>query len=122
MIFKIFWPLLEMTIFLGIRFIKMLKDQNWDVKNFNLLPNKTKCQTITEYEELYSGMEFNLHYRYANLSNITFICFIFGPGMPVMFPLGLCAFIVMFVLDKIMLAKFSRRPPDISLRMMYECL
>ena len=72
------------------------------------MPQKTNTRTISEYFELYAGPEFEVYSKYSDLETTCCICFLFGPGIPVLFPLGLMSITVVYILDKYGLAKLYR--------------
>ena len=74
------------------------------------MPGKTKCRTKYEYLELYSGPEYEIHGRYAIMANVTWMCFMLGPGIPILFPLGLVQLCSMYLIEKYALAYFFRTP------------
>ena len=53
------------------------------------LPNKTRSETVSQYFELYAGPDYEIHFKYAEIENITCLCCVFGPGIPMLFPIGL---------------------------------
>lgn len=42
---------------------------------------------------------------------ITWVTFLFAPGLPILFPIALFGMIVLYVTNRISLAYFNRRPP-----------
>lgn len=47
----------------------------------------------------------------------TWVVFFFAPGLPVLFPIGLLAMIVLYVNGRLQLAYYNRRPPVYDERM-----
>jgi hypothetical protein len=60
---------------------------------------------------LYSGPEFSIHYEYSNMLVITWITFLFAPGLPILFPIALFGMCILYSTNRITLAYFNRRPP-----------
>ena len=77
-------------------------------------PTTTKCKTISHYCELYAGPEYDITYKYAYLAIVVWICFAFGPGEPILFPLGLLALLIHYIVEKLSLAYFYQRPISYS--------
>lgn len=73
-------------------------------------PKKTKCRTKYEYFEYYAGPEYLIHSRYAIMSNVAWYCFMLGPGIPILFPLGLLQLCSLYLIEKYALAYFYRAP------------
>ena len=53
---------------------------------------------------------------------ITSITMLFGPGMPMLFPLGLLAFIILYCCERLAIAKYYRLPPNIDDSLNYDCI
>ena len=60
-------------------------------------------------------------YNYAELENICSMCFLYGPGIPIVFPLGLISLTLTYFIEKISLARLFRKPPEYSLSLTYSC-
>ena len=74
-------------------------------------PETTKCKTVSSFFKLYAGPEYDIAFKYAEIQFICTICFMFGQGIPVLFPLGLISLIVIFIIERIGLAKVYKKPP-----------
>lgn len=105
MLSNMVFPLIEFAIFASIRFIGRYWDRRW------LCRVKTRQAAIYEYRELYAGPEYFIHTKYSYLLNITFITFMFGAGLPMLFPIALGSFIIKYILDRLLLAYSYRYPP-----------
>jgi len=66
---------------------------------------------------LYTGPEFILHYRYANILNIFFIAMFFGVGMPILFPIALLDLFCVYVVERFYLSIFYQQPPQMDEKM-----
>jgi len=60
---------------------------------------------------LYSGPTFYIHYKYSFILNFTFVTFIYGFGLPLLFPIAAGAMFVMFLVEKTMIYYSYRQPP-----------
>jgi hypothetical protein len=105
MIYNIIWPLIEFCIFAFIRKAARVWDRRWSCKE------QTRKTWIYAYRDLYAGPEYFLHYKYSAILNIAFITFAFGAGIPILFPIALASFIIIYFLERILLAKYYRQPP-----------
>ena len=70
----------------------------------------TKSKVIQDYIDLYSGPEYLIHYKYSFVLNVIFTTFMFGAGMPILFPIAFFTLCVVFIMDKLLLAKYYRQP------------
>ena len=86
-------------------------------KGFHCDSKHSKCKSIQQYVDLYSGPEFQLHYRFSALLNVVFVTLLYGTGMPLLFIFAVLTFLGTNIMDRILLAKFYQQPPnfDISL-------
>ena len=98
MFFFVYWPMQK--------FFKC-RDQGTCCKA-QTYPEVTQCKTIQAYIELYRGEDFLIFYQYAHILIVVFMCFMFGPVMPILFPLGFVAIIVLFVSDRLLLAYYHK--------------
>lgn len=73
---------------------------------------RSKYLLQSDYEDLYTGPEFTLDYRLAQIVAFTWVSFMFGPGMPILFPISAIAFIVMYWIDKWLVLRFYRLPKN----------
>jgi hypothetical protein len=48
---------------------------------------------------------------------ITWVTFLYGPGLPVLFPIALFGMIILYITNRVMLAYFHRRPPIYDYKM-----
>ena len=96
MIFNIAYPILEFVGFLSMR----VAFRMWD-KGLSCSAWKTRSKTIQSYVDIYSGSEYVIHYKYSNIMNVCFITFTFGAGIPILFPIALCNFIVLYLMERL---------------------
>ena len=107
MMFNIYWPLIEFFGFWGMRFGFRLLDRRW--KFLNAL--NTHKTTIQQYVEVYSGPTFFIHYKYSFILNITFVTFMYGMGLPILFPIAAMSFLMLYCMEKLMIHYSYRQPP-----------
>jgi len=114
------YPLIELAIFGGILYLKRARDQ----KTFFIerIPFKTQKQTITQYFDLYAGPAYQIHYKYSYINNICFVAFMYGPGIPVLFPIGLLGLINLYIAERWSVAKYYQMPPNISEKLNEACI
>lgn len=106
MMFNIYWPLCEFGMWYGMRSGFRLLD-----RSFGCNADKTKKTTIQQYVEIYSGPTYFIHYKYSSILNITFVTFMYGLGLPILFPIAACAFFVLYMIEKTMIYYSYRQPP-----------
>lgn len=52
-----------------------------------------------------------MHFKYAALLNIVFVTMMYGFGIPILFPIGALAIIILYLVEKTMLYYAYRLPP-----------
>lgn len=106
MLFNIYWPLIEFFAFWAMRLGFRILD-----RGVNCNTNKTKKTTVQQYVEIYSGPTYFIHYKYSSILNITFVTFMYGLGLPILFPIAMIALLVLFLVEKAMIFFSYRQPP-----------
>jgi len=71
----------------------------------------TKKNTIQAYINLYSGPEYAMHFKYSGMMNSVFVCFMYGIAIPMLFPICLLGFTILYTVEKLMITYFFRKPP-----------
>ena len=61
--------------------------------------------------EVYSGPQYFIHYKYSAILNITFVTFMYGIGLPLLFPIAVASFLVLYLVEKVMIFFSYRQPP-----------
>jgi hypothetical protein len=72
---------------------------------------KTNCKTAVQYAELNSGAEHLLFEKYPRLVNIVMLSMMYGFGIPIFLVLTLLSMILSYIIDKILVAYYHRKPP-----------
>lgn len=71
----------------------------------------TKTITIYQYVEIYSGPVYMIHYKYAAILNVVLISFMFGAGLPILFPISAASMAVLYCVEKALIYYSYRQPP-----------
>ena len=106
MIFTAFYPIIGFLLGWLYRFAK-----RWHDRSFTFQKRKTKCTSTLAYKTLYSGASFYMYDKYSTVLNICFVTFMYGFGMPVLFPIAVLCFLVLYLVEKSMLYYSYKRPP-----------
>jgi hypothetical protein len=107
MIFNAFYPIIDFGIFWCMRSTFRILDRPW----FSFNKTKTKKTSIQGYMDIYLGPTYFMHYKYSTVLNICFVTFMYGFGMPILFPVSVVSFIVLYFIEKSMLYYSYRTPP-----------
>jgi hypothetical protein len=107
MMFNIFWPIMEFFVYFGMRFGFRLLDRGI----FSCSDMKTKKTTLQQYVDIYSGPTYFIHYKYSSVLNITFVTFLYGLGIPLLFPIAAIQILVLYIVEKLMIYYSYKQPP-----------
>lgn len=116
MVFNIYYPILEVLGYWGLRILFRCLDRGCSCKkekvgeDGTMVPN-TKSTSIQGYISIYQGPQYFMHYKYSSILTISYITFMYGFGMPVLFPIAMLSFLVLYVVEKFMLFYGHITPP-----------
>ena len=108
MIANMYWPPLEFIMFWGLRMLYRMIDQRSIWPNDE---NRTHCKTLQAFEDLYAGPHFSLHYKYSYILVVIFVTFLFGAGLPILFPIAFLSLLLLYIVERLMMAYSYRAPP-----------
>ncbi len=52
-----------------------------------------------------------VHFRFSTMMNTTFVCMMYGSALPILYPIGLVAFIVLHMIERMQICYFYKQPP-----------
>jgi hypothetical protein len=114
LIMQPFWPLIITAIATCVRFCKRMKDKSGPIKVGKSRKYNTKKTQIGAYMDFYSGGEFMVHIRYAQMLKVMAIAMTFGMGMPILFPVAAFNFLVYWVLESYAITYQHALPPTMD--------
>lgn len=79
--------------------------------------SETKSRSISEYFSIYAGPEYVIAGRQAVLQCIIMTCFLFGPGIPILFIFGLVSIVLIYLFEKKTLTRQCRLPANFDAKM-----
>lgn len=107
LIFTSVFPIMEAFGFWGMRLFFRFLDKGTITSN----KYKTSKTSIKAYVSCYAGPTYAMHFKYAGLLNMVFITFLYGFGIPVLFPITAFAIFVLYIVEKTMLYYAYQVPP-----------
>lgn len=107
MIFNAYYPIIEFLMYWGMRVLFRVLDRGFCTCSSFV----TKKTSIKGYTDLYLGPVYYMHYKYSTVMNICFVTMMFGLGLPILFPIAIASFFVLYFLEKLMLYYCYRMPP-----------
>ena len=119
MFFNLYYPLLEAFAYYGLRAFGRCRDRGWSCSGTGKTTKKTSIQA---YLDCYSGQIYFMHYKYSSIMTIVFITFMYGFGMPILFPIACGSFIVLYMVEKSLLFYGYRLPPMYDERLSQDVL
>jgi len=117
MFFNLYYPLLEAGGYWLLRSQGRCRDRGCTFSG-----KTTKTKSIQNYMDMYSGPVYYMHYKYSSIMTTCFITFIYGFGMPILFPIACASFIVLYVVEKMLLFYGYRLPPMYDERLSQDVL
>ena len=106
MLFNSFYPLLEAVGYWAMRLAFRGLDSGCRRDKY-----KTKTTSIQSYIDVYAGPVYFMHFKYASIETIVFVTFMYGFGMPILFPIAAFSFAVLYLCERSMLFYAYRLPP-----------
>lgn len=103
------FPIVEFFMFFGLRFFGRWRDRGLSCTNRSQY--NTKANSIQKYIGIYAGPEFAMHFKYSAILNITFVTFMFGLGLPLLFPYAILGIVVLWFSEKLLFFYSYRLPP-----------
>ena len=107
MIIGIFMPIVEQLTEWIIGSLEKCADRGCCPKSKYV----TKKTGIAEYVDVYGGINHQIHYGYSTLLVIVFVTFLFGFGIPILFPIAALSILVLYCTEKYALYYIYKEPP-----------
>jgi len=104
--FNAWFPIIEVLMYFGIRLLFRIMDRGCSCDKY-----KTRTTSIQSYLDTYTGPAYLMHYKYSTLLNVVFVTFMYGLGMPILFPIACLSFVILYFQEKTMLYYGYRVPP-----------
>lgn len=101
------YPYLEMVIFGGLATLYKILDKSCMCCD----TYKTKATTPFKYIQLYAGPVYLMHFKYSSIMTQIYISFMYGLFIPVLFPIAAFGILNMYIVEKVALLYYFRKPP-----------
>lgn len=96
-------PVVEFGAMWGLRNGLRLLDRSFSRDYY-----KSKKKSIQLYVDVYSGPEYMIHLRFSTIMNLTFVCFMYGTALPLLYPIALWSFFVLYTLERILICYYYK--------------
>jgi hypothetical protein len=60
---------------------------------------------------MYAGPEFEMNFRFSIFLNIIFITLLYGTALPILYPIALWSFIVLYITERLCVCYYYKQPP-----------
>jgi len=117
MLLNAFMPAIEFGIGYSMKFAFRLMDRSYTKDFF-----KSKKKSIQLYIDTYSGPEYNIHFRYSQILNTTFVTLMYGTAMPQLYFYAFLTFAGLYILERCQVCYYYKQPPSFDETMTMNCL
>lgn len=105
MVFNAYYPILEFVLYFAMRLVYRMMD------SCRLDKYETKTKTIKAYLDIKLGPQYLMHFKYSSVLNIVFVTFMYGFGIPELFPIAAVSFIIIYILEQASFYYSYKAPP-----------
>lgn len=99
-------PPIEWAMYGGMQMFFIALDTVW-----SLDPFKTSSKTIQQFVDIHCGPEYAIHYKYSSIVKAIIICLMYGPALPILYPITFVTMIVMVINERLVIFYYNREPP-----------
>lgn len=103
MIINSIMPVIEFGINWGLKFVFRLLDRSFTKDIY-----RSKKRSIQLYIDTFSGPEYMIHFRYSTILNVCFVTMMYGTALPILYPIALWSFFVLFTLERLLVCYYYR--------------
>lgn len=83
MIINVVMPFVALGMAWGMPFVFRLMDVGCSMN-----PYDTKKTSMTQFKQTWSGQDYIIHFKFANVLNVYYVTLMYGMGLPILFPLA----------------------------------
>jgi len=105
MVFNSYYPIVEVGMYWGLRLFSRCLDRGCSCRG------RTKSTSIQSYISVQQGPVYFMHFKYSSILTTVYITFLYGFGMPILFPIALVSFLVLYIVEKLYLFYGYVMPP-----------
>ena len=117
MMFNIYYPLIEAVGYWLMRLFFRVLD-----RGFSCDARKTSTTSIQAYLDIVDGPIYYIHYKYSSILTIIYVTFMYGFGIPILFPIACASMICLYFVEKTLLFYGYRMPPMYDERLSQDVL
>ena len=83
----------------------------WFDRKFTSNRYITRNSSMAIYKMFHSGIEYEIHFKYAAVLNVSCITLMYGAGLPILFPIAAFNFCNQYICERYIVAFQVRKPP-----------
>lgn len=53
-----------------------------------------------------------IHFKYSAILNVVFVTFMYGLAMPLLFPIAFLFFLIFYIVDRLLITYYYKKPPQ----------
>lgn len=99
-------PVIEFLLMWALKSGLRLLDRSFTKDVF-----RSKKRSIQLYIDTYTGPDYQIHFRFSQIMNITFVTLMYGTALPILYPIALWGFFVLYTLERLLVCYYYRQPP-----------
>lgn len=69
---------------------------------------------MAQYKDLYSGVDYVIHFKCSGVINIVWVTMMYGVGLPILFPIAAFNFLNQYVCERIIVTYQTKLPPALD--------
>jgi hypothetical protein len=96
MVIGMFMPVIEFLINYSLKTVLRCLDRKFKSDQY-----VSQKKSIQLYIDTYAGPDYLIHYRFSSIMNTVFVCLMFGTALPMLFPIGLLSFIILYISERV---------------------
>ena len=102
--FGIISPIIDLLIDFSKRSISLANDK----REFTWDKYTTRWKTVQKYVNTYGGSEYKIYNKYSYIISLSWITFMLGSGLPILYPIFWASLLVLWIVDRLWLAYRTR--------------
>jgi hypothetical protein len=117
MIINVVMPFVALGMAWGMPFVFRLMDVGCSMN-----PYDTKKTSMAQFKQTWSGQDYIIHFKFANVLNVYYVTLMYGMGLPILFPLAAINFFFQWACERIIVAYYMKQPPALDDKLIKNCL
>jgi hypothetical protein len=74
------------------------------------------------FMDIHAGPEHEVHVKYAEILNVVFVTLMYGPGLPILYPISVFHYFIYWSVARYSVCKKMRLPPSMDYTLTKNCI